>query len=183
MSTINPICHRDARPDQDLQGRSGAQVAGPAGAAELHLRVPGAERRREDDDDQAAAGPGAADRRQRPGVRQGHREGERSRSAGRVGYLSQDPRYYEYMTARETLRFTARFFYEGPRAADREPGRGDAGAGGAGRQGGPPDQGLLRRRAPAPGHRPGPGELPGPADPGRAGRLARPASGGGTCWR
>jgi len=34
----------------------------------------------------------------------------------RVGYLSQDPRYYEYMTARETLRFTARFFYEGPRA-------------------------------------------------------------------
>ena len=34
----------------------------------------------------------------------------------RVGYLSQDPRYYEYMTARETLRFTARFFYAGPRA-------------------------------------------------------------------
>jgi ABC-2 type transport system ATP-binding protein len=34
----------------------------------------------------------------------------------RVGYLSQDPRYYEYMTARETLRFVARFFYEGPRA-------------------------------------------------------------------
>ena len=35
----------------------------------------------------------------------------------RVGYLSQDPRYYEYMTARETLRFTASFFYEGPGAA------------------------------------------------------------------
>ncbi len=35
----------------------------------------------------------------------------------RVGYLAQDPRYYEYMTARQTLRFTARFFYEGPRAA------------------------------------------------------------------
>lgn len=33
-----------------------------------------------------------------------------------VGYLAQDPRFYEYMTARETLRFTARFFYEGPRA-------------------------------------------------------------------
>ena len=32
----------------------------------------------------------------------------------RVGYLAQDPRFYEYMTARETLRFTARFFYEGP---------------------------------------------------------------------
>jgi ABC-2 type transport system ATP-binding protein len=34
----------------------------------------------------------------------------------RVGYLSQDPRFYEYMTAREVLRFTARFFYRGPRA-------------------------------------------------------------------
>ncbi len=32
----------------------------------------------------------------------------------RVGYLAQDPRYYEHMTARETLRFTARFFYSGP---------------------------------------------------------------------
>jgi ABC-2 type transport system ATP-binding protein len=32
----------------------------------------------------------------------------------RVGYLAQDPRYYEHMTARETLRFTARFFYTGP---------------------------------------------------------------------
>jgi ABC-2 type transport system ATP-binding protein len=35
----------------------------------------------------------------------------------RVGYLSQDPRYYEYMTARETLHFTASFFYKGPRSA------------------------------------------------------------------
>ena len=34
----------------------------------------------------------------------------------RVGYLAQDPRYYEHMTARETLRFTARFFYSGPAA-------------------------------------------------------------------
>jgi ABC-2 type transport system ATP-binding protein len=32
----------------------------------------------------------------------------------RVGYLAQDPRYYEHMTARQTLRFTARFFYSGP---------------------------------------------------------------------
>lgn len=38
----------------------------------------------------------------------------------RVGYLAQDPRYYEHMTARETLRFTARFFYTGPRAAIEE---------------------------------------------------------------
>ena len=35
----------------------------------------------------------------------------------RVGYLAQDPRYYEYMTARQTLRFTASFFYTGPQAA------------------------------------------------------------------
>lgn len=32
----------------------------------------------------------------------------------RTGYMAQDPRYYEEMTARETLRFTARFFYSGP---------------------------------------------------------------------
>jgi ABC-2 type transport system ATP-binding protein len=32
----------------------------------------------------------------------------------RVGYLAQDPRYYDHMTARETLRFTAKFFYSGP---------------------------------------------------------------------
>jgi ABC-2 type transport system ATP-binding protein len=32
----------------------------------------------------------------------------------RVGYLAQDPRFYDYMTARETLDFTARFFYTGP---------------------------------------------------------------------
>jgi len=30
----------------------------------------------------------------------------------RVGYLAQDPRFYDYMTARETLRFIAHFFYE-----------------------------------------------------------------------
>lgn len=33
----------------------------------------------------------------------------------RVGYLAQDPRFYEHMTARQTLRYTARFFYRGPR--------------------------------------------------------------------
>jgi ABC-2 type transport system ATP-binding protein len=32
----------------------------------------------------------------------------------KVGYLAQDPRYYEHMTARQTLRYTARFFYSGP---------------------------------------------------------------------
>jgi ABC-2 type transport system ATP-binding protein len=33
----------------------------------------------------------------------------------RVGYLAQDPRYYAHMTARQTLRYAARFFYSGPR--------------------------------------------------------------------
>ena len=92
----------------------------------------------------------------------------------RVGYLAQDPRFYEYMTARETLRFTARFFYTGPKAEIEQPRRRDPGPGGAGRQGGPAGQGLLRRRAAAAGDRAGAGELPRPADPGRAGRQPRP---------
>ena len=33
----------------------------------------------------------------------------------RIGYLAQDPRYYEHMTARQTLRYTASFFYSGPK--------------------------------------------------------------------
>ena len=32
----------------------------------------------------------------------------------RVGYLPQEPHFYEYMTARQTLDFTARFFFRGP---------------------------------------------------------------------
>jgi ABC-2 type transport system ATP-binding protein len=35
----------------------------------------------------------------------------------RIGYLPQDPRFYEHMTARETLRFAVRFFFKGPRTA------------------------------------------------------------------
>ena len=35
----------------------------------------------------------------------------------RVGYLPQEPRFYEFMTARQTLDFTARFFFSGPQAA------------------------------------------------------------------
>jgi ABC-2 type transport system ATP-binding protein len=43
---------------------------------------------------------------------------ERSSSEirARVGYLPQDPRFYEHMTARETLRFAASFFFTGPKA-------------------------------------------------------------------
>ncbi len=32
----------------------------------------------------------------------------------RAGYLPQEPRFYEHMTARQTLNFTARFFFKGP---------------------------------------------------------------------
>ncbi len=35
----------------------------------------------------------------------------------RIGYLPQDPRFYEHMTARQTLRFAAGFFFSGPQAA------------------------------------------------------------------
>ena len=34
-----------------------------------------------------------------------------------VGYLPQEPHFYEYLTARQTLRFVARFFFKGPQKA------------------------------------------------------------------
>jgi len=43
------------------------------------------------------------------------RDSEEIRS--RIGYLPQLPRFYEHLTARQTLRFAARFFYRGPAAA------------------------------------------------------------------
>lgn len=38
----------------------------------------------------------------------------------RVGYLPQQPRFYDGMTARETLRFVAKLFYDGPMPAIEE---------------------------------------------------------------
>jgi ABC-2 type transport system ATP-binding protein len=38
----------------------------------------------------------------------------------RVGYLPQEPHFYEYMTARETLRFVASCFFKGPKKAIEE---------------------------------------------------------------
>ena len=32
----------------------------------------------------------------------------------RVGYLPQEPRFYEHLTARQTLDFTVRFYFKGP---------------------------------------------------------------------
>jgi ABC-2 type transport system ATP-binding protein len=34
----------------------------------------------------------------------------------RIGYLPQDPRFYEHMTARQMLEYTAKFFYVGPQS-------------------------------------------------------------------
>ena len=38
----------------------------------------------------------------------------------RIGYLPQEPRFYEHMSARETLRFVAKFFFKGPNKAIEE---------------------------------------------------------------
>jgi ABC-2 type transport system ATP-binding protein len=40
---------------------------------------------------------------------------ENMKIRARTGYLPQEPRFYEHMTAREILRFTARFFFYGPK--------------------------------------------------------------------
>jgi ABC-2 type transport system ATP-binding protein len=38
----------------------------------------------------------------------------------RIGYLPQEPRFYEYMTAREVLDYTAHFFFKGPQKSIEE---------------------------------------------------------------
>jgi len=38
----------------------------------------------------------------------------------RIGYLPQEPHFYEHMTARQTLRLVARFFFKGPQKAIEE---------------------------------------------------------------
>ena len=38
----------------------------------------------------------------------------------RIGYLAQQPRFIDHMTARENLHFTAKFFFKGPEAKIRE---------------------------------------------------------------
>jgi ABC-2 type transport system ATP-binding protein len=38
----------------------------------------------------------------------------------RVGYLPQEPHFYEHLTARATLRFVARFFFKGPKKSIEE---------------------------------------------------------------
>lgn len=43
--------------------------------------------------------------------------GESVEIRARVGYLPQEPHFYEHMSARQTLRFAARFFFKGPEKA------------------------------------------------------------------
>ena len=75
----------------------------------------------------------------------------------RIGYLPQEPRFYEHMTARQILDYTAHFFFRGPqteidaRVAETLDLVGLVG------QGGPADQGVFGRRAPACRHRAGAG--------------------------
>jgi ABC-2 type transport system ATP-binding protein len=38
----------------------------------------------------------------------------------RIGYLAQEPHYYEHLTARQTVRYVAHFFYSGPRSLIEE---------------------------------------------------------------
>ena len=46
--------------------------------------------------------------------------GDGLRIRQRIGYLAQQPQFYDHMTARQTLRFTARLFFRGQaKAADR----------------------------------------------------------------
>src|SRR5215208_3856432 len=89
----------------------------------------------------------------------------------RVGYLAQDPRFYGHMSARETLRFGARFFYSGPESAIERRVDESLSSRALG-SGGPQDQGLLRRRTAATGASTGPDKRPGAIDPGRARGLA-----------
>ncbi len=67
-----------------------------------------------------------------------------------VGYLAQDPRFYDWMTGRETLRFVASLH---PAGGPGGRGRGSARSStrvGLGRRRGPQDRHLLGRHAPAP---------------------------------
>ena len=83
-----------------------------------------------------------------------------------LGYLAQDPRFYGWMTGRETLRYVARFrgVDARPRAVDRVAAR----AGRHRRRRRSADVDVLRRHAPAAGHRPGAGRPAGGPPPRRA---------------
>ena len=90
-----------------------------------------------------------------------------------VGYLAQEPRFYDWMTGRDTLRFVASL-YPATRRADAANGRRRPRPGRPGRRGRPQDLHLLGRDAPASGHRPGAHRLAGRPAARRARQRARP---------
>ena len=84
----------------------------------------------------------------------------------RVGYLAQDPRFYDNMTARQTLRFSAHFFYTGPKdAIERRVSEALELVGLSGNAD-RPTKGFSGGRAPAAGHRASADQPSRSADPG-----------------
>ncbi len=109
------------------------------------------------------------------GTRLGRRRPRRGGAGYRrkVGFLAQEPRFYDWMSGRDTLRFVASLYPEAGRAgaaADRrgpDPGR-------PRRCGRPSNRHLFGRDAPAAGHRPGAHRRAGRPAPRRAGQRPRP---------
>ncbi len=87
----------------------------------------------------------------------------------RVGYLPQDPRFYEHMTARQTLRFTASLFFSGPKAAIEERISEMLELVGLDDRADRPIRGFSGGGTTAIGYRPGASQLSRTADPRRAG--------------
>ena len=77
------------------------------------MRVPRSQWSRENHHDKAIAGVGAADWWERKRIRLRYYPAGVEIRRRVAGYLAQEPRYYDFMTARETLRFAIHFFFAG----------------------------------------------------------------------
>ena len=96
-------------------GRGGADRPQPGRPGRFHLRLPRPERRRQVDRHQDA---GRA-HRSRPVAAPRSRASPSPAGPGyrrEVGYLAQEPRFYDWMTGRETLRFVASLYPAADRA-------------------------------------------------------------------
>ncbi len=100
--------------------------------------------------------------------------GSSSRLRSQIGYLSQDPRFYSWMTGRELLVFAGRALRRGPRVGPPARRR-VARTVGPHARGDASDRRLLRRHGPAARNRPGHREHAAHPLPRRAVRVARPA--------
>ena len=89
-----------------------------------------------------------------------------------VGYLGQEPRFYGWMSGRETIEYVGSL-YPARGAPERRARPGGPGPRRHRRCGRPADEDLLRRHASATGHRPGARRPPGGPAPRRAGQRAR----------